>query len=107
MRRLGVYVGRRQYPGNFEQIHAALYVPGPPGPRHQPPRIPRRRTLYLMTDRGEKLRSAPPIHVVCHLEHVDVALYALRVIEAKSYGTHHLELIIGQLEHLDAALYAL
>ena len=73
----------------------------PPGPGHQPSRRPRRRTLCLITDRGEKLRSAPPIHVICHLEHVDIAVYALLVIEAKSNEAHHLDLVIGHLEYLE------
>ena len=28
-------------------------------------------------------------------------------VEAKSYGAHHLDLVVGHLEHLDTALYAL
>ena len=59
-----------------------------------------------MIYRDEKLRGAPPDLVIGHLEHIDAALYALSLIEAKSYGVHHLDLVIGYLKHLDTGLYA-
>ena len=45
--------------------------------------------------------------VIGLLVHLDAALYVLWLIDAKSYGAHHLDIVIGHLEPLDAALYAL
>ena len=36
-----------------------------------------------------------------HLQGLDAALYALLLIDARSYGAHHLDLLISYLEHLD------
>ena len=35
------------------------------------------------------------------------ALYALLLIEVKSYVAHDLDVVIGHLKHLEAALYVL
>ena len=44
--------------------------------------------------------------VIGHLPHLQVALYASCLMDAKSYGAHHLDLVIGHLDHLDASLHA-
>ena len=42
-----------------------------------------------------------------HLGQLNIALYALWLIEAKSYGVYHLDVVIGHLKRPDATHYAL
>ena len=42
--------------------------------------------------------------VIGHPEHLDHALNAVRDLEIKNYGAHHLDSVIGHPEHLEHAL---
>ena len=68
----------------------------PPGPRHRPPGTPRCHPLCVWVTEAKNYGAHHLDLVIGHLEHLDPALYSLWLIDTKNCGTHHPRLVTGR-----------